>query len=80
MLFFVASDLSNGRELWKSDGSADGTTLVKDISPGLANSCPRFLEPVNGVLFFNANGQLWKSDGTESGTILVKNFNYYELS
>src|SRR5919199_6907641 len=29
MLFFAANDGSRGQELWKSDGTADGTTLVK---------------------------------------------------
>src|SRR5688572_14034437 len=33
-LFFVANDDINGEELWKSDGTAAGTSLVKDITPG----------------------------------------------
>jgi ELWxxDGT repeat protein len=33
-LFFMAWDEINGTELWKSDGTALGTTLVKDIFPG----------------------------------------------
>ena len=33
-LFFTADDGVNGQELWKSDGTAAGTTLVKDIYPG----------------------------------------------
>ena len=32
-LFFAADDGATGRELWKSDGTAAGTVLVKNISP-----------------------------------------------
>jgi ELWxxDGT repeat protein len=32
-LFFTAYDGVNGFELWKSDGTAAGTVLVKDIRP-----------------------------------------------
>jgi ELWxxDGT repeat protein len=78
-LFFSASDGVNGQELWKTDGSAAGTVLVKDILAGAGNSNPQFLTNVNGTLFFSAsdgigvNGrELWKSDGTAAGTVLVK--------
>src|SRR5205814_318996 len=33
-LFFVADDPTNAFELWKSDGTAAGTVLVKDINHG----------------------------------------------
>ncbi len=81
-LFFTATDSSNGRELWQSDGTAAGTTLVKDIVPGSYGSYPNSSHPyaltnVNGTLFFTADngtngGELWQSDGTEEGTTLVK--------
>lgn len=33
-VYFFAKTLTNGFELWKSDGTAAGTLLVKDIYPG----------------------------------------------
>ncbi len=51
-LFFVADDGYSGRELWRSDGTADGTRLVRDIRPGLASPLPYALTPVGGTLFF----------------------------
>src|SRR5690606_35701179 len=60
-LFFVASNTTTGQELWKSDGTASGTVLVKDIYSGLYNSSAINLTNVNGVLYFCAdngvNGQ-----------------------
>lgn len=84
-LFFATDDGVTGRELWKSDGTEEGTVLVRDIMVGDGNGDPRYLTDVNGTLFFSAGesldwtsaSQLWKSDGTEEGTVLVKNMNSY---
>jgi ELWxxDGT repeat protein len=67
-LFCSATDEVNGFELWKSDGTAVGTVLVKDIYAGVFGSIPSFLTNVDGTLFFTAfdatnNFELWKSDG-----------------
>jgi len=70
-LFFAAEN-GAGRELWKSDGTDAGTTLVKDINPGVFWSSPSNLTNVNGTLFFSAYHGLWKSDGTAAGTAMVK--------
>jgi ELWxxDGT repeat protein len=79
-LFFTADDGINGTELWKTDGTANGTVMVKDIYVGPDNSSPSILTNINGTLFFkaadNSHGrEVWKSDGTETGTILLKDIN-----
>ncbi|MBV8386489.1 MAG: hyalin, partial [Acidimicrobiia bacterium] len=86
-LFFSANDGMHGRELWKSDGTAAGTVMVKDINlipDGTVSlsggSNPSGLTNVNGTLFFQADdgihgGELWKSDGTSAGTVMVKDIN-----
>ncbi|MBW4615118.1 MAG: hypothetical protein KME21_17960 [Desmonostoc vinosum HA7617-LM4] len=76
-LFFVTDDGIKGGELWKSNGTAAGTVLIKDIRSGSLGSDPSDLTNINSKLFFIANNgtnglELWKSDGTASGTVLVK--------
>lgn len=81
---FIASDNINGRELWKTDGTAAGTVLVKDINPGTASSYPNNFMVLGGNAYFCANdgvngNELWKSDGTAAGTQLVKVINAYDF-
>ena len=76
-LIYIASDAENGKEIWKSDGTEDGTTLLKDIRPGTASSEPSQLTVCGDAVYFTANNgssgvELWKTNGTASGTVLVK--------
>jgi ELWxxDGT repeat protein len=78
-LFFTANDRVSGAELWKSNGTASGTVLVKDLAPGTTNGVPNSSAPfnltaVNGTLYFSARNGLFKSDGTAAGTVLLKTF------
>ena len=76
-LLFTANDSTRGLELWKTDGTAAGTTFVKDIFAGPLSSNVLAGHVIGGVAYFNAddgvNGrELWASNATENGTKLVK--------
>ena len=80
VFYFKANDGIHGTELWHSDGTSAGTTLVADIAASSANADPGSLVNVNGTLFFSATDsvhgrELWKSDGTAGGTGLVADIN-----
>ena len=51
-LYFKADDGSTGSELWKTDGTAAGTVMVKDINSGAGDSYPSYLTVFNGALYF----------------------------
>ena len=78
----LVSDPEHGRELWRSDGTAQGTYLLKDIRPGEDSSyAEAFTAAENGLaVYFRADDglhgqELWKTDGTAAGTVLVKDIN-----
>jgi ELWxxDGT repeat protein len=50
----VANDGIHGRELWRSDGTEEGTYLVKDILLGEGSSEPAMLTSASGRLYFVA--------------------------
>ncbi len=52
-LYFTASTPANGRELWRSDGTAIGTTMVRDITVGSKFSNLSNLTNVAGILYFS---------------------------
>lgn len=82
VLYFTFDDGVSGEELWRTDGTEEGTRLVKDIAPGATSSVAydRYFTKVGNTLFFFANDgehgkELWRSDGTPEGTVLVLDIN-----
>ncbi len=78
--FFAATDSEHGEELWVTDGTAEGTYMVKDIVPGTSTSDVSYLTRFNDKVVFSAYTddygiELWISDGTEEGTYMVKDIN-----
>jgi ELWxxDGT repeat protein len=74
---FSADSPGTGAELWKSDGTAAGTVLVKDVTPGTFGSAPASFVDLGGTVLFTAHPgsgrvrQLWRTDGTAAGTVRV---------
>lgn len=76
-LYFSANSNAYGWEVWVTDGTEQGTTLLKDINTGSESSSPEGFTVFNNELYFLAGNaefgkELWKTDGTEQGTVLVK--------
>lgn len=76
ILYFEGNDGVTGYELWRTDGTAEGTALVADVRPGPGASDPGELTAVGDVVYFQAfddvhHHELWRSDGTLLGTSMV---------
>ena len=85
-LYFAGGTPDKGAidvELWSSDGSANGTSQLKEINPDLVSianpqdSDPEWFIELNGKLYFKARTRVlgdewWVTDGTSNGTSLLK--------
>ena len=79
-LLFTASTEAEGRELWITDGTTDGTKLLKEISSGSNLNSSAILDDravvLNNKLYFIGNDglngkQLWSTDGTMEATVRI---------
>ncbi len=75
-IYFSASETNNqDYELWKTDGTPEGTILVKDINPN-GSSSPNNFHIIGDRLLFHTNSggnDIWSTDGTEVNTINLTN-------
>ncbi|MFN7735346.1 MAG: ELWxxDGT repeat protein [Pirellula sp.] len=79
--YFAANDGVVGQELWKTDGTPEGTVVVSEVSPGPSWSSPDRLTLLNDKLYFvNYAAEdkigLWVTDGSTEGTKEVRSFQY----
>ncbi|MEZ6121641.1 MAG: GEVED domain-containing protein [Planctomycetaceae bacterium] len=78
VLYFSANvNSSSERRIWRSDGTADGTGQVIDVTPGILYGPPTTdIFSIGSQLYFTVEDEvygreLWASDGTADGTRLV---------
>lgn len=74
-VLICADDGVTGNELWISDGTPEGTTLLADIHDGSASSGITTMFTFNGKVYFGAytpleQNELWSTDGTPEGTAM----------
>jgi ELWxxDGT repeat protein len=75
--FFAGYSPKQGVELWMTDGTQEGTRLVKDLYHGAGSSAPTAMLRLGNRILFQAGDpdhgrELWISDGTASGTRLLR--------
>lgn len=58
LLLFAAYEPDGGLELWRSDGSEQGTRRVQDIAAGSASASPYGITEAGATVFFGANDSL----------------------
>ncbi len=84
-LFFITDDGVGGQDLWVSNGTNAGTTVLEDLKGSSGDSGSYYdlyvsdLTAAGGKLFFTADapgggGNLWVSNGTSAGTTVLKTF------
>jgi len=75
-LYFNGKDRPSDNELWRTDGTPEGTTILKNIGfdqgTFVTGTWPEEFAVYQGELFFGSRDGLWKTDGTTDGTVLVR--------
>lgn len=76
VLYFPAQDPQHGYELWRSDGSAEGTYRLVDLCPGSCWGGGDGIGYFDGSLYFYGydrehGSEIWRTDGTVGGEELL---------
>jgi len=80
-LFFTNYDEQNGVEIWVSDGTLDGTRLLKDVTEGVASSVIFSFKRFQDKVIFSSDTRpptdrrIWITDGTSEGTTVIREGN-----
>lgn len=75
-MLFSAANATQGRELWRTNGTLAGTTLVKQFKTGLGDGVVDILASTGSFALVKAehdtrDASLWATDGTATGTKLL---------
>lgn len=78
-IFFSANDDNNNAQLWKTNGTAAGTELVKILNPSDDGVSGSYIYTTSGIVFGGDDGtngiEPWISNGTAGGTTPIANIN-----
>jgi ELWxxDGT repeat protein len=77
VFYFAASDPAHGSELWRTDGTPEGTYRLTDICPGACGAEPSWITPFRGEIYFVAGDgfsgrELWASSGARGNARRVR--------
>lgn len=72
ILYFNGYSSTTGRELWRTDGTTQGTYIVSDLTVGPNNSEIKGLVRFNGAIYFSGNGELYRYNlATKTATKVI---------
>lgn len=76
-LYFNADDGERGHTLWVSNGTTEGTRMVKDLDDSEQSTEITSMQVLGNKIIFSATGTaqgLWVSDGSALGTVKISDF------
>ena len=76
-ILFPFYDHEHDTEIWVTDGTEQGTSLLKNINNQPRSAEVWYLKKIGDKIYFQANDgthgvEIWETDGTETGTQMLK--------